>query len=163
MKTVLIALLCISASFALDTLSDTTLNFSIIFPKGPSKTVKEHSDTYGPWTNTNFTAYESHTKRTTSLIVKDYRKYDQTGTSGAAIVTVTANMLLRSLKAEEPFKLTLTKGEFNAGYSFTDDDKQTRIYVYWEKSILYILMIEEPHTVGDSLLDEFPASFRFIK
>lgn len=163
MKSLLSLFIVFSFTVAMDTLSDTTLNFSVVFPEEPSKTVKENNDTYGAWTNTNFTAYESHTKRTTSLIVKDYRKYDQTGTSGAAIVTVTANMLLRSLKAEEPFKLTLTKGEFNAGYSFADDDKQTRIYVYWKKNILYILMIEEPHTVGDSLLDEFPASFRFIK
>lgn len=163
MKILLSLLLLCSFSYALDTLSDSTLNFSIIFPKEPSKTVTENSDTYGIWTNTNYTAHESHTSRTTSLIVKDYTKYDQTGTSGAAIVTVTANMLLRSLKAKDPFTLTLDKGEFRAGYSFTNDTTQTRFHIYWAKSILYIIMIEEPHTVGVSMLDEFPGSFTILR
>lgn len=153
----------ISLTFALDTLANKDLNFYIIFPKEPVKSVKENNDTYGNWTNTNYTAYESNTKRTTSLIIKDYTKYDQTGTSGAAIVTVTASMLLTALKAVDPFELTLTKGEHRVGYSFTDDNKQTRLHIYWAKSILYIIMIEEPHTVGVSMLDEFPASFKLLK
>lgn len=163
MKTVLSILLVINFTFGLDTLINKELNFSIVFPKSPTKVVKENSDKYGSWINTNYTAYESNTKRTTSLIVKDYTEYDQTGISGEAVVAVTANMLLKQLQTNEPFALNLTKGEFQKGYSWSTDKEQRRLYIYWAKSILYILIIDEPHTVSDSYLEEFHGSFTILK
>lgn len=162
MKTVLLILSLLSVSFGLDTLTNKELNFSIVFPKTPSVSIKENSDTYGPWVNTNYTAYESHTKRTTSLIVKDYRKYDQTGTSGEAIVIVTTNLMLKQFQAKKPFELTLMSETYDKAYSWSTESVQKRLHIKWHKGLLYIVIIEEPHTVGVSLLDEFPGSFKIL-